>query len=647
MLRPRLPLLLRLVLTLAAAGLLPLGISFYQLRTNKDALLEQVQRTHMVAASTATARVEAHLSSLRTVARSLATNPVLYGSSDSSAAQELLTGTLQAQPTIAVVEVCNAAGERVVRVHRAGMQEEIPSACEADSPELGVFRGATRRWLRLRETIPGELGELILIAEAEPLDALVQAHEMGEEAHLVLASREGEVLFGHDLTLDDFPAEVVANARSGKLTSGASRYRNPEGEDLIVAHSGVSSAPWFVLSRQGARVAEVAQQRIRRATWFSAAAAVLLAVALSSGAYVTAIRPLRRLIRAQRELAGAEAGAAAGSEIEQLEQSFAMLEQRVHDREDLGKVFLGRYQVVEVVGSGAMGTVFKGWDPKLERPIALKTIRLTAEEFKREKLVESLLKEAVTSARFNHPNIVTVYDVANEGAAAFIAMEFVDGVSLDRYVSARVRLGWREVIPLGAAIAQALTKAHEHELVHQDVKPGNILLGRDHSIKVTDFGISQLLTSASASPDVICGTPGYIAPEVFEGAGYTPRSDLFALGVLLHECLLGRHPFAGRNLHMTVMNTIHEKPEPIDHLHPDMPPQLGEVLLRLLEKDPSDRPADAKGVAQVFDRMAIELGLVWDQDVLAEPAIPKSREGGPPPTQLLSLRTTTLMSRPP
>ncbi|MCP4663362.1 MAG: serine/threonine protein kinase [bacterium] len=641
--RLRLPLLLRLVLTLAAAGLLPLGISFYQLRTNKDALLDQVHRTHMVAASTAAARVESHLASLRTVARSLAANPVLYGDSQ----QELLKGTLQAQPAITVVGVYNHAGERVVRVQRSGMQEEIPSVREADAPALGVFRGATRRWLRIREAIPDDLGELILIAEAESLDEVVQAHEMGEAAYLVLANREGEVLFGHDLTLDDFPAAVVRNARTGKLSSGASRYRVPGGEDLIVAHSEVSSTPWFVLSRQPARVAEVAQRRIRQATRLSAVAAVLLAAVLSTGAYVTTIRPLRRLIRAQRQLVGADAGVAGGSEIEQLEQSFALLEQRVHDREDLGKVFLGRYQVVEVVGSGAMGTVFKGWDPKLERAIALKTIRLTSEEFKREKLVASLLKEASTSARFNHPNIATVYDVADEGTAAFIAMEFVDGLSLDRYVTARGHLGWQEIVPLGAAIARALAKAHEYELVHQDIKPGNILLGRDQSIKVTDFGISQLLTSASASPDMICGTPGYIAPEVFEGAGYTPRSDLFALGVLLHECLGGSHPFAGRNLHMTVMNTIHEKPEPIDHLHPDMPAQLAKLISQLLEKDPGDRPDGAAHVAAALDKMALQLELSWDQDVLAAPETPDEAREGVPRTQLLSLRPATLLSRTP
>jgi len=260
-----------------------------------------------------------------------------------------------------------------------------------------------------------------------------------------------------------------------------------------------------------------------------------------------------------------------------------------------------------MVGSGAMGTVFKGWDPKLDRPLALKTIRLESEAGKREKLATTLLREAKTSAGFNHPNIVTVYDAAGEGAAAFIAMEFVDGITLEDLITSRRRLEWRQAVPLGAAIARGLAAAHDRQLVHQDVKPANILLGKDGSIKVTDFGISQLISAAHPTEGVICGTPGFIAPECLEGAGYSPKSDLFALGVLLYECLAGAHPFASRNLRVTILNTLNKDPERLAGLHPDMPPELERLIFQLLEKSPDRRPADAETVTRVLEALAAEI----------------------------------------
>jgi hypothetical protein len=475
---------------------------------------------------------------------------------------------------------------------------------------------------------------------------MVATLEMGEEAHLVVISQAREVLFGHDLTAADFPAEIVNEATSGKIGSGSSKFRGPQAEELIVAYSRLRAAPWVVLSRQPARAAEEWQQRIRQATWVAAVGTMLLTLVLSGAAWVTVIRPLRRVARAQRALVGAGAGPAVGSEIEQLEESFALLEQRVRDQQDLGKVFLGRYQVVEMVGSGGMGTVFRAWDPKLQRPVALKTIRLTADELKREKLLSVLLKEAVTSAKFNHPNIVTVYDVADEGSAAFIAMEFVDGVSLETYMATHGRVEWWEIIPLGEAIARGLAQAHESGLVHQDVKPANILLGRDQSIKVTDFGMSQLISSATREHDVICGTPGYIAPEIFSGEGYTAHSDLFSLGVLLWECLAGKHPFTGATMHKMILNTIKIKPQPLRELYPDLPRELAELVAKLLAKEPVERPAAALAVAEAFAEMAAARELCWAPRMLPAPAVMETRSTIRR-SQLIPLDVTSPAVRPP
>ncbi len=386
MARPRFPLLSRVVVALAAAGLLPLAISYYQLRTNKDALADQVGRTHIVASRAAAARVDARLDGLLTLARSNAAHPVLLSSPRSAAAQELLSGTLVAQPSIVMAGVFDPAGETVVMVRRNDLKEEIGDLSEAersaDGEPVSIVHGATRRWLRIRAPLPAAAGHLELLADAESLSDEVQAFQIGEQALVALASRVDDAVFGGADSLDAFPPTLVEEAKSGKLDSGKSEHSDPAMGDAVVGHARLENAPWFVLSRQPAAVAKVAQEGIRRATLFAVLAAMLIMAALSGGAYATIIQPLRRLAAAQIRLAGgaAQDAEAGGSEIDQLEASFEQLRRRIRDSEDLGQVFLGRYQVTGLIGSGAMGSVFRGLDPKLKRDLALKTIRVNAED---------------------------------------------------------------------------------------------------------------------------------------------------------------------------------------------------------------------------------------------------------------------------
>ena len=632
----RLPLLLRVVAALAAMGLLPLAVSYYQLRTNKDSLADQVQRTHIVASLAAAAQVDTYLEGLLTLARSTAQHPVLLEGPRSATAQELLRGTLQAQPAVVWAGVFNAAGENVLLVRRSDMKEELAAVEEGGGAgELQVVHGATRRWLRLEAPLPQDAGRLVLLADAEALNEKVQAFQIGEQALLVLASRDGDAVFGGAKSLDAFPAQLVEQARAGKLSSGSSETSDSRVGNVIVGHAELGSAPWFVLSRQPAEVAQVAQVRIRKATWISALGAVLLTAALSGGAYLTVVRPLRRLAAAQSELVGGPASAS-GSEIAQLEASFELLQQRIRDSEDLGKVFLGRYQVTRLLGSGAMGSVFQGWDPKLKRQLALKTMRINAEDIDQQKLTASLVDEAAISARFHHPNIVTVYDVADEGNAAFIAMELVAGTNLEKYLAKWGPLEPAEVVPLGAAIARALATAHQHGLVHHDVKPANVLLGKDRSIKVTDFGISELISAATRSEDVICGTPGYIAPECFLGERYTPSSDLFALGLILYEALAGKNPFHGRTLRETILNTATVEPEPVETLQPGVRPELAALIAELMAKEPRDRPSDAAQVAETLEEMVRTQNYGWTPQGF-EPASPEAMEQARRPTRLITL----------
>ncbi len=630
----RLPLLLRMVAALAAMGLLPLAITYYQLRTNEDALFEQVQRTHIVASQAAATRVDTYLEGLLVLARSTASHPLLLDDPQSASAQELLRGTLQAQPAIVVSGVFNSAGESVVMVRRRDMGGEIETLVEpGDSRELSVVQGTTRRWLRFRTPLPGEVGQLVLIASTDRLDEQVQSFQIGQEALLVLASRDGDVLFGGLTSLETFPASLVDRARAGKLGSGSSEF-DTEAGSVIIGHAELLNAPWFVLSRQPAEVAKVAQQRIQRATWISALGAIVLTTLLSGGAYLTVVRPIRRLTAAQGQLLG-ESVTESGSEIDQLEASFELLQKRIRDSEDLGKVFFGRYQVTKLLGSGAMGSVFRGWDPKLKRDLALKTMRVNAEEIDQQKLITSLLEEAAISARFHHPNIVTVYDVADEGNAAFIAMELVDGTNLEKYLKSLGTLDPKDVIPLGSAIAHALAVAHQHGLVHHDVKPANVLLGHDKSIKVTDFGISELISAATRLDDVICGTPGYIAPECFLGEAYGPSADLFALGLILYESLVGKNPFHGRTLRETILNTATVDPEPFENFRPDVPAELSQLIFALIAKEPVDRPSEAAVVAEQLDALMQERNLSWLP--VPDKLSGKSSQKAVKPTRLFSL----------
>jgi eukaryotic-like serine/threonine-protein kinase len=229
--------------------------------------------------------------------------------------------------------------------------------------------------------------------------------------------------------------------------------------------------------------------------------------------------------------------------------------------------------------------------------------------------IEQLVREAVTAARFSHPNVVAVYDVEDAPEGAFIAMELVEGISLERLLLRRGRLTPGEVLPLGAAMARGLAAAHAREIVHRDVKPANVMLGRDGSIKVTDFGIADLVAAASQIDDRVFGTPGYLPPESLRGKGQGRAGDLFALGVILYECLSGAKPFGGLEPSDVVQATLFGSVRSLEGRGSgEIPGELESVVLLLLERDPNRRPADAAAVAEELERMAAERGLRWKLD---------------------------------
>ncbi len=625
------PLLTRVLVALAVVALVPFAITHFLVNRSERAIVNQTQKTHLAKAQAAAGRVQAFLELHTTIAQTAAGNPTLYRDPTSPAAADFLRGLLAASGDImaAGTFALDASGSQLVLLaQRTQEKAQVAQALRVDDARTLVATTLDGRpWVRLRVGTPDERLFLHLVIHTQSLAASFVTTELGDEAELILADQDGQVLAGN-AKLADFPPALLAKAASHHVQSGADEYFGPSGELLVSAYADVVGSPWFVLSRQPSRVAAQATAQMRRTAWQAFAAVVVLVGLLGLQAQTTIVRPLRRLIAAQRRLAGGEVVPAQGGEIEQLEQAFAQLESNLNDREALSRVFLGRYQVVEVLGVGAMGTVFRGFDPKLLRPVALKTIKIsqlvTGE--KRKSLAEHLLKEAITLARLQHPNIVTVFDVLDQGEAAFLAMELVEGMSLETYRFQEKRLPAAQVVPLGAAVVRGLSAAHQHGVVHHDVKPANILLGYNGAIKVADFGIADLLTRANQVRDTIFGTPGYVAPEALQGKGYQEKSDLFAVGVVLYECLVGARPFQGKNPKETMLRTVIGDYLPLRTYCPDVLPELAALLDRLLARKLEDRPPDAVSVAEQLEHLAAQHGWRFIPPKLPPPTQEKSRE---------------------
>ena len=301
--------------------------------------------------------------------------------------------------------------------------------------------------------------------------------------------------------------------------------------------------------------------------------------------------PEELVLRVERLVAQATPARRSTSEV-----SLEGIGKSVVDGRLVSPLYFGRYKAMEVIGEGAMGLVFRGWDPRLKRTVAIKTLRFDkAAASDRGDLVSSLLAEAITVARFNHPHIVSVYDVAEGSETAFMAMEFVDGISLADHLEEGHPLPPSQVIDLALGVARGLAAAHEHRIVHHDVKPGNVLLGFDGSIKVTDFGVAQVVTGLAKSQDKIFGTPGYLPPETLLNEGYSEVGDLFGLGATLYQCLTGYPAVTGRNLQQLMVNTIQKDVVP-PHEMAEVPLELSQLVLALLERNPKRRIPNAAEV---------------------------------------------------
>ncbi|MDH4185671.1 MAG: serine/threonine protein kinase [Nitrospira sp.] len=248
---------------------------------------------------------------------------------------------------------------------------------------------------------------------------------------------------------------------------------------------------------------------------------------------------------------------------------------------------LGRYKVLKEIGRGAMGQVYLGKDPTIQRFVAIKTLRLDQikQDDKLQEATARFFREAKSTGRLSHPNIVTIYDAGEEGALGYIAMELIEGTPLEQWTRPPNLMPLHDVLQTVATVADAMGYAHQQGVVHRDIKPANIMITKDRMVKIMDFGIAKMASNSTTKNDLVLGTPLYMSPEQIAGKNVDGRSDIFSLGVVLFELLTGQPPFNADNLSALLFSITHHPHPALHTLRPDLPPMVQEIVDRALQKD--------------------------------------------------------------
>jgi hypothetical protein len=281
---------------------------------------------------------------------------------------------------------------------------------------------------------------------------------------------------------------------------------------------------------------------------------------------------------------------------------------------------LGPYRIVEQVGLGGMATVYKAYQPSMDRYIALKI--LPAHYARDPKFIERFIREARTIARLEHKHILPVYDFGEEGGITYLAMRYLDGGTL-KDVLALSRLTLADAAEIMSQVCSALDYAHRQDVVHRDVKPSNIMIDDEGAAYLTDFGIAKVLESADdlTGTGRLIGTPAYMSPEQVMGQPLDGRSDIYALGIILYEMVTGRVPYRAETPMATALAHVHE-PLPLPHeIDPNVPEPIEAVVLKALAKEPGDRYQTANQLSAAFNQAVAEANVDLAQITLREVAV--------------------------
>jgi serine/threonine-protein kinase len=281
---------------------------------------------------------------------------------------------------------------------------------------------------------------------------------------------------------------------------------------------------------------------------------------------------------------------------------------------------IGKYKILEKIGEGAMGEVYKAHDPVLNRFVAIKTI--SAELGADDTLRKRFEREAQSAARLNHPNIITVFDYGEEQGKIYMSMELLDGSDMKQAIARRAPLSLDEKLSIVDQIAEGLAFAHAHDIVHRDLKPANVHLLSNGQAKIMDFGLARLGGSEMTRVGMVMGTPHYMSPEQVRGERADARSDVFALGCVFYELLTYRKPFDADSMHSVLFKVMQEEPPPVHELTPGVPSVLAQVVQRAMAKDPSQRFQNASEFRSSLHRAMQAVAAGQGEKALPELAPP-------------------------
>src|SRR5437588_2023289 len=295
---------------------------------------------------------------------------------------------------------------------------------------------------------------------------------------------------------------------------------------------------------------------------------------------------------------------------------------------------IGRYEILQEIGRGAKGVVFKGRDPLIGRAVAVKTI--TSGVAESADLLERFYREARAAGGLQHPNIVTIYELAESGGAPFIAMEYLEGESLEKIVARKPALPIATKLGYVVQACRALDYAHRRGVIHRDVKPANIVVTRDGIVKVVDFGIARLASTSQTQTGTLLGTLAYMSPEQLRGQNADARSDIWALGVVLYELIAYQRPFTGGNHAALLLSILQNEPVSIRQLVPECPIALERVVSKSLRKDDKERYQSMEALLKDVENLNSSLTRGASEAVLAARTVPQHSHPMSPAVRLAS-----------